>query len=140
MTERHMLDIVHHQNPVTLTPADSAREACALMSKHGVGAILVVDENRQLAGIFTGRDAVARIVARGLDATKTPLKEVMTAAPITMQPGSTASDALLLMQDGGFRHVPVVDGERVIGIVSKGDFRGLEQAHLDEQTELWERV
>ena len=44
------------------------------------------------------------------------------------------------MQDGGFRHIPITDGGRVIGIVSKGDFRGLEQARLDEETELWERV
>ena len=140
MTERHMLDIVHHQSPVKLTTAETVQHACSLMRERGIGAILVVDENGRLAGIFTGRDAVCRVVAEARNPATTLLHDVMTAAPITMQPGSTASDALHLMQDGGFRHIPVVDDESIVGIVSKGDFRGLEQARLDEETELWERI
>ena len=140
MTERHMLDIVHHQNPVTLKAADTVQCACSLMRERGIGAILVVDDSGRLTGIFTGRDAVCRVVAQARNPATTLLHDVMTAAPITMQPGSTASDALHLMQDGGFRHVPVVDSDRIVGIVSKGDFRGLEQARLDEETELWERI
>ncbi len=140
MTERHMLDIVHHQNPVTLTAAATVQEACSLMRKHRIGAILVVEEENRLTGIFTGRDAVCRVLAEGRDPGTTRLEEVMTTAPVTMKPGSTANDALHLMQDGGFRHIPVIDNGLVIGIVSKGDFRGLEQARLDEETELWERI
>ena len=140
MTERHMLDIVHHQNPVTLTAADTVQYACSLMRERGIGAILIVNDSGRLAGIFTGRDAVCRVVAEARNPATTLLHDVMTADPITMQPGSTASDALHLMQDGGFRHVPVVDSESIVGIVSKGDFRGLEQARLDEETELWERI
>jgi len=140
MTERHMLDIVHHQNPVTLAAAESVQQACSLMRDKRVGAILVVEGKGQLIGVFTGRDAVCRVLAQGLDPAATHLQEVMTPAPITMKPGSTANDALHLMQDGGFRHIPVVDDGRIIGIVSKGDFRGLEQARLDEETELWERI
>jgi len=140
MTERHILDIVHHQNPVTLTAAATVQEACSLMRKHRIGAILVVEEEKRLTGIFTGRDAVCRVLAEGRDPGTTRLEEVMTTAPVTMKPGSTANDALHLMQDGGFRHIPVIDNGLVIGIVSKGDFRGLEQARLDEETELWERI
>jgi len=140
MTERHMLDIVHHQNPVTLAATATAQEACSLMRKHRIGAILVVEEENRLIGIFTGRDAVCRVLAEGRDPVATRLEDVMTTAPVTMKPGSTANDALHLMQDGGFRHIPVVDKGRIIGIVSKGDFRGLEQARLDEETELWEHI
>ena len=154
MTERHMLDIVHHQNPVTLAATATAQEACSLMRKHRIGAILVVEEENRLigiftgvvaagiiiVGIFTGRDAVCRVLAEGRDPVATRLEDVMTTAPVTMKPGSTANDALHLMQDGGFRHIPVVDKGRIIGIVSKGDFRGLEQARLDEETELWEHI
>jgi CBS domain-containing protein len=74
------------------------------------------------------------------DPAKTELRTVMTAAPVTLAPGKSAIDALRLMQDGGFRHVPVVDNGQVVGIVSHGDFRGLEQARLDEETGLWERI
>lgn len=140
MTERHMLDIIHDQNPVTLTAEKSVKEACALMRERRVGAILVVDGESQLIGIFTGRDAVCRVAAEGRDATKTSVEEVMTSDPVTMKPGSSAIDALRLMQDDGFRHVPITEGGRVMGIVSKGDFRGLEQARLDEETQLWERI
>lgn len=140
MAQRHMLDIIHDQNPVTLTADKPVKEACELMRTKRVGAILVVDDNDHLVGIFTGRDAVCRVVAEGRDSSNTRLKEVMTADPVTMEPGKTAIEALHLMQDGGFRHVPVTAGDRVMGIVSKGDFRGLEQARLDEETELWERI
>ena len=140
MTQRHMLDIVHDQNPVMLTPDKSVKEACELMRTRRIGAILVVDEKEHLVGIFTGRDAVCRVVAEGRDSGSTSLQDVMTSSPVSMSPGKTALEALHLMQDGGYRHVPVTDGNRVIGIVSKGDFRGLEQARLDEETELWERV
>ena len=64
----------------------------------------------------------------------------MTRNPATMPPGCTAIEALRLMRDGGFRHVPVVKGEVVVGVVSHGDFRGLEQDRLDEETGIWERI
>jgi CBS-domain-containing membrane protein len=57
-----------------------------------------------------------------------------------MPPGSTAIEALRLMQDCGFRHVPIVEAGKVTGIVSQGDFRGLEKARLDEETGLFERI
>jgi CBS domain-containing protein len=135
-----MLDIIHDQNPVTLTAEKAVKDACDLMRTQRVGAILVVDTNDHLVGIFTGRDAVCRVVAEGRDSSRTRLSEVMTANPVTMAPGKTAIEALHLMQDGSFRHIPITADGRVIGIVSKGDFRGLEQARLDEETELWERV
>lgn len=140
MTQRHMLDMVHDQKPVMLTADKSVKDACELMRTRRVGAVLVIDLEDCLVGIFTGRDAVCRVAAEGLDPSRTRLEEVMTAKPATMEPGKTAIDALRLMQDGGYRHLPVTRNNRVVGIVSKGDFRGLEQAQLDQETELWERI
>jgi CBS domain-containing protein len=57
-----------------------------------------------------------------------------------MAPGGAAIDALRLMNDGGFRHIPVLDGEVLVGIVSRGDFRGLERDRLDVETGFWERI
>jgi CBS domain-containing protein len=94
----------------------------------------------RLLGIFTGRDAV-RVLAEAKDPVQTALRDVMTRDPDTLPPGKTAIDALRLMQDGGFRHVPVVTETReLVGVVSRHDFRGLEQDRLDEETGYWERI
>jgi CBS domain-containing protein len=137
---RQMSEIVRDQDPVMMSPRSSVKHACQRMRERRVGAVLVTDRNQRLVGIFTGRDAVCRVLAEGRDAAKTTLAEVMTANPRSIPPAKPAIDALRLMSDGGFRHVPVVDGDTVVGIVSHGDFRGLETARLDEETGLWERL
>ena len=78
------------------------------------------------------------MVAEGRDPVKTVLADVMTKNPDTLPPGRTAIEALRMMQDGGYRHIPVVEDGRPLGVVSKGDFRGLEQDRLEEETVLWE--
>jgi CBS domain-containing protein len=140
MTNRHLSDIIRHQNPLMLPPDATVKEACQKMRDRRVGATLVVEDDRRLVGIFTGRDAVGRVLAEGRSATRTKLAQVMTRDPDTMPPGRSAIEALRLMQDGGFRHIPVVDSGKVVGIISRGDFKGLEQARLDEETGLWERI
>ncbi len=140
MTDRHVSDMVSHQNPLTLLPTATAMEACRCMRDRRVGAVLVTDGDRRLVGIFTGRDAVCRVLAEGRNLAKTTMAEVMTRDPETIPPGRTSIEALRLMQDGGYRHLPVIDKGKVVGVVSRGDFRGLEQARLDEETGLWERI
>jgi CBS domain-containing protein len=136
---REMTEIIRNQTPVTLAPATTVQEACKCMHDRRIGAVLITDADGGLAGIFTGRDAV-RVLAHGRDAMATLLKDVMTPSPETMKPRSTAIEALRLMRDGGFRHLPVVDRGSVVGIVSRGDFRGLEHDRMDEETGLWERM
>ena len=140
MTNRPMSEIIKRQEPLALSPTASVEHACQLMRDRRVGAVLVVDDEQRLVGIFTGRDAVCRVLAEGSDAAATKLSEVMTRAPEVLAPDKKAIEALRLMQDCGFRHVPVVDRGRVVGVVSRGDFLGLEQARLDEETALWERI
>ena len=128
-----MSEIIRHQKPLILPQVATVQEACKQMHSRKVGAVLVVNERSRLLGIFTGRDAV-RVLAKGKDPAATLLKDVMTKKPASMPPHSTAIEALRLMRDGGFRHVPVVQEEVVVGVVSRGDFRGLEQDRLDEET------
>ena len=137
---RKMSDIVRNQDPVTLRPDATVREACQCMRDRRVGAILVTEADQRLLGIFTGRDAVHRVLADGKSAATTKLDEVMTRDPTTIPPGKTAIEALRLMQDGRYRHVPIVDGDTVVGIVSRYDFSGIELDRLDEETGLWERI
>ena len=86
------------------------------MEEKATGAVMVVEKTR-LIGIFTERDALFRVIARGLDPRVTKLAEVMTPDPNVVGPTSTYGHALLLMQEGGFRHVPVVDDGKPIGII-----------------------
>jgi CBS domain-containing protein len=137
---RKMADIVRNQNPVTLPPEATVQEACRRMRERYVGAVLVTEGDRRLVGIFTGRDAVHRVLAEGKDGARTRLAEVMTRDPKTLPPGKAAIEALRLMEDARIRHLPVVDGGKVIGIVSRFDFSGLELDRLDEETGLWERL
>jgi CBS domain-containing protein len=140
MSERQMLDIVRDQKPLTLPPNATVREACKHMHERRVGAVLVTESEGRLVGIFTGRDAICRVLAEGKSAARTRLLDVMTHKPYCMPPGRTAIEALRLMQDGGFRHIPITEDGRVVGIVSRGDFRGLEKARLDDETRMFERL
>jgi CBS domain-containing protein len=140
MAYRRIGDIVHDQDPLTLPATATVKEACRSMRARKVGAVLVTEGERRLVGIFTGRDAVCRVLAESRSPERTSLAEVMTRDPDAMPPGKTAIDALRLMQDGHFRHVPVVEQGKVVGVVSRGDLRGIEIDRLDEESGLWERI
>ena len=139
MPQRTMGEIIRDQKPLTLPPAATVSQACAAMYARKVGAVLVVDGEHHLLGIFTGRDAV-RLLAEGADAKKTPVEAVMTKNPTTLGPKASAMEALLLLNDAGFRHLPVVEGGRVVGIVSRYDFRAKEQARFDDETGFMEMM
>jgi CBS domain-containing protein len=98
-------------------PNESVRHAAKLMRAKGLGALLIVNDGR-LLGIYTERDALYRVLAQGLDPDKTTLQEVMTADPVTLGPERTYGHALLVMQENGFRHIPVVENGQVVGIIS----------------------
>ena len=137
---RTVSDIVRSRDPATLPPSATVRDACRYMRDRRIGAVLVTEGNQRLLGIFTGRDAVHRVLAEGKSAARTKLVEVMTRDPDTMPPGKTAIEALRLMEDGRYRHVQIVDGSKVVGIISRFDFSGIELDRLDEETGLWERI
>jgi CBS domain-containing protein len=107
------------------------QDAVVLMYRQKTGAVMIVEEGR-LLGIFTERD-LARCTATFMDLEATPLGLVMTWKPKTVPPTETPIKALERMQEGGFRHLPVVDGDRVVGIVSVHDlFRVLRREFDDE--------
>ena len=102
---------------LTAPPETTVSDAAKLMAKKNVGAVMVV-ENELLVGIFTERDAVFRVIAQGRDTRTTLLAEVMTTAPQTVDQDKSFGYALLMMHENGFRHVPVVEKGKPIGIVS----------------------
>lgn len=98
-------------------PQTFVSKAAKLMEKRNVGAVLVVEADR-LVGIFTERDVTFRVVAHGLDARTTRISEVMTRDPQTVDPDQPLGHALLIMHEQGFRHLPVIEAGRIVGIVS----------------------
>ncbi len=140
MKPRIVRDIIEEGRDLLELPAGaSVRDAAQAMRHWDVGAVLVT-ENGRLAGIFTERDLVNRVIACDRDPESTPLSEVMTRDPDTIYPGATALEALRLMEDGGYRHVPVVAEGRLVGIVSRRDFIGSEKGRLEMESGLWERL
>jgi CBS domain-containing protein len=98
-------------------PETTVKRAAALMAGRKVGAIMVVAEER-LVGIFTERDALFRVIAKGLEPAATRLADVMTRSPLVIDPDKTYGYALLVMQENGFRHMPVIENGKPIGIIS----------------------
>lgn len=102
---------------LTAPPETTVSEAAKLMADRNVGAVMVVEQDR-LIGIFTERDAVFRVIAQGRNTQTTTLGEVMTTAPKTVDPDKTFGFALLMMHENGFRHAPVIENGKPVGIVS----------------------
>ena len=120
MALRSLRSIVAGQPPAMAEKSATVFEAALLMKTQGKGALLVVDGTR-LIGIFTERDALLRVIAARLDPATTRLADVMTSHPQTMSPDEPFLKALRLMHSRGFRHVPVVDHGRPVGVVSARD-------------------
>ena len=139
MTNRQLVDIIRDQSLRMLGKQASVQEACRCMWENRAGSVLVVDAEQRLIGIFTGRDAV-RALAEGRSAEATPLAHAMTRNPVTIDPTVHAIDALRQMSDRGFRHLPVVKDGNILGVVSRGDFKGMELDRLDDEDHLWECV
>ncbi len=140
MQRRIVRDIIEEGGDLLELPASaSVHDAARAMRGWSVGAVLVTEEGR-LTGICTERDLLNRVVACDRDPTTTPLSEVMTKDLDTISPEATALEALRLMEDGGYRHLPVVAEGRLVGIVSGRDFLGSEKDRLETETGLWERL
>jgi CBS domain-containing protein len=125
MLQRNIRMIIEHQELVTTPATLTVTEAARLMKQRHVGAAMVVEDGK-LVGVFTERDALFRVVAEGRDALTTPVSEVMTRNPQTIHPDKPFAHALQMMHGGSFRHVPVVEDGRPVGMVSARDALGPE--------------
>jgi CBS domain-containing protein len=120
MAIRSLRSIVAGKKPITVAKNVTVMEAARMMKQQNIGALLVVDGSK-LCGIFTERDALFRVLAEGRDPGVTQLSQVMTPQPQTIHPDQPFLDALRMMHKGRFRHLPVVEDERPLGMVSSRD-------------------
>ena len=127
MTEHAEVEIVRDFDPVMLPPVATVMTAARHMHSHHVSAVLVVEGDAKLVGIFTERDAISRVLAAGKDPAVTTLADVMTYNPETITSQTTAEVVVRLMQAAHCRHLPIVEEGKAVGMVSRGRFREIDR-------------
>lgn len=140
MPRRSIADIIAHRPLVTATREMTVRAASRLMAEKHIGALLVTESGR-IQGIFTERDALNKVLAGGLDPDTTPLSAVMVTDPQTIRADKPLGYALHMMNEGNFRHVPVVgDQGEPLGMVSARDALGQDLVDFEREVRRLEEL
>jgi CBS domain-containing protein len=134
-TVRHLLDL-KGRALFSIEPEDPVLEAIRMMAERHVGALLVM-RGAELAGILSERDYARKVVLLGRSSAETPVWQIMTSPVITVSPDSSIQECMRLMTDHRIRHLPVMDGGRVVGMISIGD---LVKAVIEEQQKTIEQL
>lgn len=122
MSERTVFQSISQRHVVSVPPQASVWEAACVMTKACCGSVLIIDSAGVMQGILTERDLMTRVLAKALNAEKTPVSEVMTHHPQCITPETLVSDAVLIMIERGFRHLPLVSSAgKILGVFSVRD-------------------
>jgi CBS domain-containing protein len=120
----------------SVAPDDTVFEAIRQMAEHGIGALLVIDDDMPV-GLFSERDYSRKVILQGLRSKETTVRTIMSSPVLTISPDASVQQGLSTMTEHYIRHLPVVDGSGVIGMVSIGD---LVKAVIQDQQELIEQL
>jgi CBS domain-containing protein len=121
MAERTVIQSMSQRHVVSLGPDASVHEAACVMTRANVGSVLIVDTAGAMLGILTERDLMTRVLAKALDPAGTPVSKVMTRHPQCIAPDAKVADAVVIMIERGFRHLPIVAEGRILGVFSVRD-------------------
>ncbi|MBI1890383.1 MAG: CBS domain-containing protein [Burkholderiales bacterium] len=140
MSERTVIQSISSKRVLTTSPQANAYEAACVMTDARCGSIVVTDPSGSMVGILTERDLMTKVVARGLDPSKASVSEIMTKNPRYVSPETSVSNAVLIMKEGGFRHLPIVSAHsrKVIGMFSIRDASPRELSEADRRAEYLE--
>ncbi|MGE0330067.1 MAG: CBS domain-containing protein [Ramlibacter sp.] len=141
MAERTVFQSLSQRRVIRLGPLATVREAAGVMTRANCGSVLIMELPDVLLGIVTERDLMTRVLAKGLDPEATPLRTVMTPNPICVPPETRVSDAVVIMIERGFRHLPIVGpAAKVLGVFSVRDALPREIGTALSQSEFHDRV
>jgi CBS domain-containing protein len=116
---KHLLD-GKGRDIISIAPADSVLDAIKLMAEKGIGALVVMD-GESLAGMVTERDYARKVILKGRSSRETPVRDIMTPNVFTTSSDQTVDSCMNMMTEKRIRHLPVVEGDKVTGMVSIGD-------------------
>jgi CBS domain-containing protein len=122
-------ELINDRDVITVTPLVTAREAAKLMTRRRVGAVVVV-ENSHVVGMFSERDLMNRVISVDRDPDQTTVGEVMTAEPQTVTPDEQVETVIAWMLSNRIRHLPVLEGPHLAGLISQGDVVAFLQGRL----------
>lgn len=131
MIRKIVPDVIGDQTLQKVSPQENVRAAAKMMREKRIAALLVM-EGEKLVGIITERDMTTRVIAAGVNPDTAVARDIMTANPDTLSPDDTASDAISMMRERNYRHLPVVSGERVVGMVSVRDLYAVYNTELEQ--------
>lgn len=115
----------------SLSAGASVLDAIRMMAEHHIGSVMVM-ENGRLQGIVTERDYARKVILLGRSSSETPLSDIMSSPVLTVKPTDTVTYCMTLMTDRKIRHLPVLDGDDLLGLISIGD---LVKAVIEQQQE-----
>lgn len=122
MTERTVFQSMSKRHVLSLAPSATVHEAACVMTRANCGSVLIIDVGGPLLGIVTERDLMTRVLAKALDPAATTVAQVMTRNPRCVPPQMKVADAVLIMIERGFRHLPIVDAhDKILGVFSVRD-------------------
>ncbi len=120
----------------SIEPDSPVLEAIRLMAEHSVGALLVM-HGTQLVGVVSERDYARKVILKGRSSSETPVSQIMSSPVLTVRPDQSVRECMRIMSEKRVRHLPVVEGERVVGVLSIGD---LVRSVLEEQQQTIEQL
>ena len=121
MIVRDILAAKHIERIFSVTPTDTVSTAAEMLSEKRIGAVIVREEGNQMDGILSERDIVREIGRRGVDCMKDRVGTIMTSNVKSCSPSETTQAVMQIMTDGRFRHLPVMDDGKLVGVISIGD-------------------
>jgi CBS domain-containing protein len=121
MIVRNIIDSKAIRQIVTMKPTETVKAAVEMLSKHRIGAVIISSDGAIVDGILSERDIVRALGSRGVTSLELQVQDLMTAEVIGCRPDDTAISVMEKMTDGRFRHMPVIENNRMIGVISIGD-------------------
>ncbi|MGE8561985.1 MAG: CBS domain-containing protein [Acinetobacter sp.] len=125
------------QTIFTISPEATVLEAISLMADKGIGAVVVTDQDKKVVGILSERDYTRKVMLMERTSKETSVSEIMTAKVLTVTKSTSVEDCLGLMTDRHLRHLPVVENDKLVGLISIGD---LVKAVMDDQRKLIDQL